>query len=56
MHSNFDLTESQRGRQEIYASSNIHKLQREGDGFRIAFKKALLVRNDDYRHNLTFLI
>ena len=56
VYSNFDLTEFRRGRQEIYAGRNLHKLQPEGDGFKIAFKKVLLIRNDDFLHNLTFLI
>ncbi len=56
VYSNFDLTEMRRGRQEIYAGRSMHKLRPAGDGFQIAFKKVLLVRNDDFLHNLTFLI
>ena len=56
VYSNFDLTELRRGRQEIYAGRTIHKLRPAADSFTIAFKKVLLVRNDDFLHNLTFLI
>jgi 3-phenylpropionate/cinnamic acid dioxygenase small subunit len=56
VYSNFDVTEFRRGRQEIYAGRTIHKLRPAGDSFKIAFKKLLLVRNDDFLHNLTFLM
>ena len=56
VHSNFNLTEFRRGRQEVYAAHAVHKLRPDGDSFKIAFKKVLLVRNDDYLHNLTFLV
>ena len=56
VYSNFDLTEFRRGRQEIYAGRTIHTLRPAGDSFKIAYKKVLLVRNDDYLHNLTFLL
>lgn len=56
VYANFDLTEFRRGRQEIYAGRTIHTLRPAGDSFKIAYKKVLLVRNDDYLHNLTFLL
>ena len=56
VYANFDLTEFRRGRQQIYAGRTIHTLRRAGESFKIALKKVLLVRNDDYLCNLTFLL
>lgn len=56
VQANFDLTELRRGRQESYAGRTFYRLRPAGESFRIAFKKVLLVRNDDFLHNLTFLL
>lgn len=56
VYSNFDLTELRRNRQEIYAGRTVHRLKPEGNSLKITFKKVLLVRNNDFLHNLTFLI
>jgi hypothetical protein len=40
----------------IFAGRAIHKLRPEGDDFKIAYKKVLLINNDVVINNLTFLI
>jgi 3-phenylpropionate/cinnamic acid dioxygenase small subunit len=55
-YSNFNLTELRRGRQDTFAGRTIHKLRPQGSGFKIAYKKVLLVNNDEVIDNLTFLI
>ena len=54
--SNCMLAELRRGTQDVFAGRTIHKLRHEGDGFRMAYKKVLLVNNDEFIDNLTFLI
>ena len=56
VHSNFMLAELRRGKQDIFAGRTIHRLRRENGSFKIAYKKVLLVNNDDVIDNLTFLI
>lgn len=56
VYSNFNLTELRRGKQDTFAGRTIHTLRREGDSFKIAAKKVLLVNNDDVIDNLTFLV
>jgi benzoate/toluate 1,2-dioxygenase subunit beta len=56
IHSTFNLTALRRGRMDIFAGRTLHKLRREGDNFKIAFKKVILINNDQVIHNLTFLI
>jgi len=41
---------------DIFAGHSIYKLRRHGDSFKIAYKKVLLINNDEVIHNLTFLI
>ncbi len=54
-HSNFLLAELRRGQQDIFAGRAIHKLRPDGDSFKIALKKVLLLTNDGPIDNLTFL-
>ncbi len=54
--SNFLLLELRRSRQQLFAGRTIHRLMRDGDGFKIRSKKVLLVNNDQVIENLTFLI
>lgn len=54
--SNFMLAELRRGKHDIFAGRSIHRLRLYNGSFRIASKKVLLVNNDDYIDNLTFLI
>jgi len=56
VYSNFNLTELRRSRQDTFAGRTIYKLRPEGDSFKIAYKKVLLVNNDEVIDNLTFLI
>lgn len=56
IHSTFNLTALRRVRIDIFAGRVIHKLRCDGDSFKIAFKKVLLINNDLVIHNLTFLI
>jgi 3-phenylpropionate/cinnamic acid dioxygenase small subunit len=41
---------------DTFAGRILHKLRRQGDSFKIAFKKVVLINNDQVIHNLTFLI
>ena len=54
--SNFVLAEFRRGTQTIYAGRNVHRLRVQGDAIRMVEKKVLLLNNDDYLGNVTFLI
>ncbi len=56
VYSNFNLTELRRSRQDTFAGRTIHKLRPQGASFKIAYKKVLLVNNDEVIDNLTFLI
>jgi 3-phenylpropionate/cinnamic acid dioxygenase small subunit len=56
VHSTFNVSALRRGRMDIFAGHAIHKLRHQGDGFRIAYKKVLLINNDVVINNLTFLI
>jgi benzoate/toluate 1,2-dioxygenase beta subunit len=54
--SNFALGEFRRGKQDVFVGRTMHRLQPEGDSFKIIFKKVLLINNDGYIDNLTFLV
>ncbi len=54
--SNFNLTALRRSRMDTFAGRTIHTLRPEGDSFKIAYKKVLLINNDEVINNLTFLI
>ena len=54
--SNFVLTELRRGKQDVFAGRTIHKLRTDGDAFKIFYKKVMLVNNDEFIDNLTFLV
>jgi len=54
--SNFILAELHRHRQTLWAGNTIHKLKRDGDRFRIKYKKVVLLNNDEPLPNLLFLI
>ena len=56
VHSTFNLTALRRNRIDIFAGRAIHKLRPEGDCYKIAFKKVILITNDVVIRNLTFLI
>ncbi len=54
--SNFILGELRRGRQTTYFAQQIHRLRPIADGLRIAFKKVILINNNEPIHNLTFIV
>ena len=56
VYSNFNLTELRRGKQDTFAGRTIHRLRPEGGSFKIAYKKVLLVNNNEVIDNLTFLV
>ena len=54
--SNFILAELRRHMQNLWAGRTIHKLRLENDDFKIAYKKVMLVNNDEEIPALVFLI
>jgi len=56
VRSTFNVTALRRDRMDIFAGRAIHRLRPQGDSFKIAYKKVLLINNDMVIHNLTFLI
>ncbi len=54
--SNFILAESRHHRQVIIGGKSIHTLIDHGDTLRIKEKKVLLIDNDDYINNLSFIV
>jgi 3-phenylpropionate/cinnamic acid dioxygenase small subunit len=56
VYANFNLTELRRSQQRTFAGRTIHRLRPSDAGFKIAFKKVLLVNNDEVISNLTFLL
>ena len=56
VRSTFNLTAMRRSRIDIFAGRSIHKLRPDGDSFKMAYKKVLLINNDAVINNLTFLI
>lgn len=56
VESNFILAELHRHRQTLWAGNTIHKLIPAGAGFRIKYKKVVLLNNDEPLPNLLFLI
>jgi 3-phenylpropionate/cinnamic acid dioxygenase small subunit len=56
VQSNFVLGELRRGLQTIYFAAQVHRLRPSADGLKMAFKKVMLLNNDEPMHNLSFLI
>lgn len=52
----FLLYELRQSRQRIFAGHYLHRLRLENDGWKIAWKKAVLVNNDEVIDNLTFIV
>ena len=50
------LYELRQSRQRIFAGHYVHRLRLESDGWKIAWKKAVLVNNDEVIDNLTFIV
>lgn len=56
VQSNFLLAELRRGKQDLFAGRTLHRLRPHDGSFKLVSKKVLLVNNDEYIDNLTFLI
>jgi 3-phenylpropionate/cinnamic acid dioxygenase small subunit len=56
VHANFILTVARGDAQQIWAGRSIYRLRRDGDDFKIAQKKVLLVNADQEMPLLQFLI
>jgi 3-phenylpropionate/cinnamic acid dioxygenase small subunit len=56
VESSFVLVEVRRGDKNVYAGRTTHRLRPDGAGLRIVSKKVVLVDNDQYLGNLTFLL
>lgn len=56
VHSRFNLTEMRRDEQNTYAGRVVHRLSTDGGALKIRGKKVMLVDNDSFIGNLTFLI
>jgi len=56
VYSNFILGELRRGRQTAYFAQQIHRLRPTAAGLRMAFKKVILINNNEPIHNLTFIV
>jgi benzoate/toluate 1,2-dioxygenase subunit beta len=56
VESNCLIAELRRSRQDLFAARMLHTLRPNGDSFRIALKKVLLLNNDEAIDNLTFLV
>lgn len=56
VHSTFNVTALRRRRMDTFAGRTTHTLRPDGDSFKIARKKVLLINNDEVINNLTFLV
>lgn len=54
--SNFVLGELRRGLQTVYFAQQIHRLRPGADGLKMAFKKVMLINNNEPIHNLSFIV
>lgn len=56
VYSTFNLTALRRSKMDTFAGRTIHKLRPDGDSFKIAYKKVILINNDEVINNMTFLV
>lgn len=54
--SNFVLGELRRGQQTVYFASQVHRLRPSREGLKMAYKKVILVNNNEPIHNLSFIL
>jgi 3-phenylpropionate/cinnamic acid dioxygenase small subunit len=54
--SNYVLGELRRGLQTIYFARQIHRLRPTTNGIWLAYKKVMLINNNEPLHNLTFIL
>ncbi|MSQ71600.1 MAG: ring-hydroxylating dioxygenase subunit beta [Betaproteobacteria bacterium] len=56
VRSNFVLGELRRGRQTSYYAGQVHRLRPSPEGLKMAYKKVMLINNNEPIHNLTFIL
>jgi ethylbenzene dioxygenase beta subunit len=56
VYSNFAVLESRSGNQRVFGGHCEHKLRRDGETWRITYKKVSLINSDGVFNNLTFLL
>jgi benzoate/toluate 1,2-dioxygenase subunit beta len=56
VHAGFILAQLHHHKQYLWAGSTVHKLVAGSDGFRIRYKKVILLNNDEPLPNMLFLI
>ena len=56
VRSNLILGEHRQGLQTTYFAGQIHRLRPAANGLKMAYKKVMLINNNEPIHNLTFLI
>lgn len=56
VRANFILGELRNGHQDVFNGRFLYELRRRAGGLRIASKRVLLVNNDDFIDNLSFLV
>jgi benzoate/toluate 1,2-dioxygenase beta subunit len=54
--SNFVLGDLRRGMQAVYFARQIHRLRPTPNGLRLAYKKVMLLNNNEPIHNLSFIV
>ena len=54
--SNFVLGDLRRGVQAVYFARQIHRLRPTTQGLRLAYKKVMLLNNNEPIHNLSFIV
>jgi 3-phenylpropionate/cinnamic acid dioxygenase small subunit len=54
--SNYVLGEIRRGMQTAYFAQQVHRLRPVDGGFRMAYKKVMLINNNEPIHNLSFIV
>ena len=54
--SNFVLGDLRRGVQAVYFARQIHRLRPTPQGLRLAYKKVMLLNNNEPIHNLSFIV
>jgi benzoate/toluate 1,2-dioxygenase subunit beta len=56
VYSTFNLTALRRSKMDTFAGRTTHKLRPDGESFKIAYKKVVLINNDEVINNMTFLV
>ena len=52
----FNLTALRRSKMDTFAGRVLYRLRPQDNSFKIAYKKVLLVNNDEVINNMTFLV